>query len=56
MKMKIEKKDKMKFTFHNSDNTSSIGLAELLYISVEVGSEISTVNKFQCFILTKVFS
>ena len=35
-------------------HTSDIELAELLYISMETGAEISIVNKFQYFVLTKV--
>ena len=37
-------------------HTSSIELAELLYISTQARLGISVVNKFQCFVLTKVFS
>ena len=36
--------------------TSNIGLVELLYISTETRPGITTTNKFQCFILTKVIS
>jgi len=37
-------------------HTSDIGLAELLYISIEARLEISIANEFQCFILTRVSS
>ena len=36
--------------------TSDTELVELLYISVEAGPEITTVNEFQCFVLTEVVS
>jgi len=37
-------------------HTSDTGLAELLYISMKAGPEVSVVNKFQCFVLTKMSS
>ena len=38
------------FRSHISDT----GLTELLYISMKVRPEISVVDEFQCFVLTKV--
>jgi len=37
-------------------HTSDTGLAELLYISMEAGPELSIANEFQYFVLTKVAS
>ena len=37
-------------------HTSDTGLAELLYISMEAGLEVSAADQFQCFVLTKMSS